>query len=113
MEEIAVAMAFEAVCKVLGDTALTKEGVQALVRQAATHAINTEQMVVRLHPGDLAVLREAGALDGAISSGAAVSWLADNAVALGGCVLETDGGELDARLETQLDRLRATLLAAR
>jgi flagellar biosynthesis/type III secretory pathway protein FliH len=31
----------------------------------------------------------------------------------GGCVLEGASGNLDARLETQMQRLRDTLLAAR
>lgn len=113
MEDIAVSIAFEAVCKMLGETAVTREGVQALVRQAATHAANTEKVVVRLHPADLAALRDTGALDTSLASGVAASWVADDAITLGGCVLETDSGELDARLETQVDRLRATLLAAR
>jgi flagellar biosynthesis/type III secretory pathway protein FliH len=39
--------------------------------------------------------------------------VADKSIDLGGCVVETDGGTLDARLVTQVDRLRATLLAAR
>lgn len=113
IEDIAVSIAFEAVCKILGEAAVTREGVQALVRQAATHATNTEKVVVRLHPADLAALRDTGALDTSLASGVAASWVADEAIALGGCVLETDSGELDARLETQVARLRATLLAAR
>ena len=113
LEDMALAIAFEAVCKVLGPAVVTREGVQALVRQAATHALNSEKVVVRLHAADLAMLRETGAVDAALPSGALVTWLADKEVALGGCVIETDGGELDARLETQVDRLRAAMVTAR
>ena len=38
--------------------------------------------------------------------------VADERVELGGCLIETDGGTLDGRLETQLKRLRDTLLDA-
>lgn len=113
VEEIAVSIAFEAMCRVLGDSAVTREGITAIVRQAASHAVNTEKVVARLHPGDLSFLRDAGGLDPSLSSGMAVSWVADESVVLGGCILETEHGELDARLETQMDRLRTTLLAAR
>ena len=113
VEDIAVAIAFEAMCRVLGEAAVTREGITALVRQAASHAVNTEKVVARLHPADLSALRGAGGLDASLSSGMAVSWVADEAVVLGGCILETDSGELDARLETQIERLRSTLLAAR
>jgi flagellar assembly protein FliH len=97
----------------MGSAAVTREGIQALVAEAAAQAFNSERLVVRLHPGDLAALRDAGALEPVLPSGALVSWAGDQGIALGGCIVETDSGELDARLETQMARLRATLLAAR
>jgi len=112
-EDLAVAIAFEAICKVLGESAVTVEGVRAQVRQAAACAKSKERLVVRLHPADLSALRDAGALNATLSTEKAVSWVADNSIELGGCVVETDGGGLDARLETQIERMRATLLAAR
>ena len=39
--------------------------------------------------------------------------MADEKVALGGCIVETEGGLLDARIETQIERLRGALLKAR
>jgi len=113
MEDLAVAIAFEAVCKVLGESATTAEGVRAQVRQAAAAAKNKERLVVRLHPADLSALRDAGALNSILSAEKVVSWVADDSIELGGCVVATDGGGLDARLETQIDRMRTTLLAAR
>lgn len=113
MEDLAVAIAFEAVCKVLGEAAMTEEGVRAQVRQAAAHAKNKERLVVRLHAADLSALRAAGALNSILPPGKAISWMADDSIELGGCVVETDGGGLDARLETQIERMRTALLAAR
>lgn len=112
-EDLAVAIAFEAVCKVLGEAAMTQEGVRAQVRQAATHVKNKERLTVRLHAADLSGLRDAGALNVLLPPGKAISWVADDSIELGGCVVETDGGGLDARLETQLERMRTALLAAR
>jgi flagellar assembly protein FliH len=113
MEDLAVAIAFEAVCKILGEAAMTQDGVRAQVRQAAAHAINKEHVVVRLHAADLSALRATGALNAILPPGKAVSWVADDSIELGGCLVETDGGTLDARLETQLERMRIALLAAR
>lgn len=113
VEDMAVEIAFEAVCKVLGNAAVTREGVQAMVHQAAAQVRSGERVVVRLHAADLSLLREAGALETTLPAGSLVSWVADKHVALGGCVIETDGGELDARLETQMERLRSVLVAAR
>lgn len=115
LEDVAVAIAFESVCKILGGSAVTLEGVQAIVRQVTQQASKTEKLVVRLHPGDLEILRNGGVLETILSSSTsnAVSWLPDNSVALGGCMIETDRGSLDARLETQIEKLRGVLLGAR
>lgn len=107
IEDVAVAIAFEAVCKMLGSAAASPDGIRALVREAVTHAAGARQVTVRLHQADLATLRAAGGVE------SAAKWVEDKSVELGGCVVETDGGTLDARLETQVERLRATLLAAR
>ncbi len=113
MEDVAIAIAFEAICKVLGEAAVTPEGVRAQVLEAAAQVKNKERLVVRLHAADLAALRAAGAINDLFLPAKTVSWVADDSIELGGCVLETDGGVLDARLETQIERMRAALVTAR
>ncbi len=112
-EDIAVGIAFEAVCKMMGAKAATPDGIRALVNEAIAHAAATGSVTVRLHPEDLEVLRKAGNLEAALPSGVSVTWLADRTVELGGCLIDAGGAKLDARLETQLELLRATLLKAR
>lgn len=113
MEDTLVDIAFAAICKILGNTAATREGIQDMVRQASAQVVAAETVVIRVHPSDLTLLRNAGVLETTLPSGIAVSWGSDKEVELGGCVVETGGGELDARLETQIQRLRAALIAAR
>jgi flagellar assembly protein FliH len=113
MEDLAVAIAFEAVCKVLGEAAITAEGMRAQVKQAVACAKNKERLVIRLHAADLSALRDAGALNAILPPDTTVSWVVDSSIELGGCIVETDGGGLDARLETQIERMRDALLAAR
>lgn len=113
LEQMAVAIAFEAVTKILGAQAATPEGILALVRQAALQQTSRDGVLVRLNAADLSALRAAGALEAELPSGGKVEWLADQSVEMGGCIVEAAGGELDARLETQVDALRAALLSAR
>ena len=113
LEDVAVEIAFEAVCKMLGTAAVSRDGIRALVQEAAGRVASTERITVRLHPGDLTALQAAGALDSVLAPQHGVHWAADKSIELGGCVIETDGGTLDARLETQVERLRAALVAAR
>ena len=70
-------------------------------------------MLVKVAPEDFELLnaRRRELLEGGNASG--VELVADEQVKLGGCVLEGASGNLDARLETQLQRLRDTLLRAR
>jgi len=112
VESIAVAVAYEAVCKLLGTRATDAVQIEALVKEALTHAGRSPSVLVRIHPADLAILKQAGALMTSAAS-AKLSWHEDESIELGGCVLETASGEIDARLETQLENLRTTLIAAR
>ena len=70
-------------------------------------------MLVRLATADADLLRD---MHGEMTRLAGIKGLeivADDSIALGGCLLETARGGLDARLETQVQRLRELLLAAR
>ena len=113
VEDVALGVAWEAVCRILGEVAATRQGIQALVEQGAAKVRSEERMVVRLCPSDLEVLGdEAGSIDGG-SARERTDFLADASISMGGCVIETGAGRIDATLETQLSRLRDVLLAVR
>ena len=98
LEQLAVTIAYEAICKVAGDTLVTPEGTLAVVRKAM-QAVNQRNVVaVHLAPQDEAALRQ---LD-ATGLPSHIQLHADDRVALGGCIVESNMGELDARLEAQL-----------
>ena len=76
---------------------LSPELVIQAVRQAATALpAATRELRVHLHPADLALLRESGAIEG--------HWqlLADPSLSRGDCRLESERSRLDARVETRL-----------
>lgn len=112
-EDVLVEIAFESVCKVLGRTLVTREGVSAVVREVLEQVRERDQLVIRLAPDDLALLDEVHP----DLPGQAEAWraqlVADERVARGGCLIDSPGGTLDGRLETQIHRLRDVLLAAR
>jgi len=121
-EEVLVEIAFEAVCKILGQALCEREGVSAMVREVIDQVREREQLIVRLAPQDFAMLNERdGAalhLVGPEERGAGLSaWkvqlVPDERMALGGCLIDSPGGTLDGRLETQLQKLREVLLARR
>jgi flagellar assembly protein FliH len=102
-EDAMVEIAYAAACKVIGDAALTEAGVRGAVRTAMQGVRAREVVAVRIALADREML-------GAEVPGEV---LADERVALGGCIVETSGGSLDARLDTQLRLLADTLARAR
>lgn len=100
-EDDVVELAYASLCRILGEQGATREGVMAMVGQGLRAVRAREQVVVRLHPDDHALM------------GQQTGFRADPAIALGGCIVDSSTGALDARLETQLALLADTLLAVR
>lgn len=118
----AVELAFEAVCRIVGEGEDRAERVRDLVGVATRRLAGATLLRVRIHPDDLAIVGEArrgatsgeasGAADGgsrgspAGRNGAVIEWIADPGVDSPGCIVESDRGSIDARLGMQLARLR-------
>lgn len=118
-EDDLVEIAFELAGKVLGEHAASLEGLRAQLRIALKAWHGRAALGIHLHPHDLALLQHDSAtldmLRGAGFSGHrhTLRWVADPAVQLGGLMLRSSEGLLDARLEVQLDALKAVLVATR
>ena len=106
-EEILVEMAFTAVCRVLGRHGASRAGVSAMVRTLLSEHAGNSQVTVHLHPGDAEMIAAGD------SFGPQVRIAADPAVEMVGCLLVGERGTLDARLEVQVEALRAILLEVR
>lgn len=113
VEDAAVEIVYMAVCKILGAALTERDGVAAVVRQVIALSKDREKLVIRVSPSDFDLLKDmkTGLMhDVVIANG---GLLPDDRVVLGGCLLETAGGNLDGRLEIQLDQFREALLSAR
>lgn len=107
-EDMLVEIVFTAVCRILGATAATRDAVAAVVRALVDVERQPAQLRVRLHPHDLALLEQ-----GRSGLDPRLVLQADSGIGMGGCQIEGPDGTLDARLELQVQQLRATLLAVR
>ena len=112
-EDAMVEIAFAAACKVLGEAAATEEGVRGMVREAMREIRSREKVVVRISSADHERLAAEPARLQRLSEELKIELAADGRVALGGCLIETAGGTLDARLEVQLRQLVDTLVKVR
>ncbi|MCC7705595.1 hypothetical protein IGS59_25465 [Janthinobacterium sp. GW460P] len=107
-EDMLVEIAHAAVCRMVGATAASRDTLQDMVRTIARDEHAAKQLRIRMHPQDLATLQ-----DNDTPLDARITLQADSAVEIGGCMVDSDKGTLDARLETQLSRLGEALLAVR
>lgn len=105
--QLALAIA-RRVCKSVA--AASSEAAAANVRALLEMVQNADDVVIRLHPDDYARLRDLGpALIDEAAKHRHVELAADPNVDRGGCVVATPAGTIDARIETQLDRIAAAL----
>jgi flagellar assembly protein FliH len=113
-EEDAVALCYQLLCRTLGAGAPKPEDLRAQWLELCAGAAAEEGPVLHVHPQDAARLASSTVDAGAQSETAGrVRWIADPQVALGGCIVRSAAGGLDARLETILAACKASLLAAR
>ncbi|QNB08835.1 hypothetical protein G5S34_20130 [Herbaspirillum frisingense] len=111
MEDDMVALAHAAVLRILGDAFQSGEGPRLAVRRQIDGLERRQVLVVRVHPDDACLLRDDVQIADLGAQG--VTWVADERVATGGCIMETRDGSLDARLETQLQAFTQLLLSTR
>lgn len=112
-EDDILALCFEVICRLLGEHAPRPEALQAQLKQSTDAMRNGQLVAIHLHPEDLAVLEKAGVAPAESGERDGVQWIGSNEVVLGGCILQSPEGGLDARFETQLQALRELLQRSR
>ena len=111
LREGAIEIALQAARRVIGQELVQRP---ELVRESVTTLLGrvrrARSVTVRVHPDDqatlgpeLAALRERSGLDGTLR------FESDAGLTRGGCVVHSDVGSLDARIETQLAALERAL----
>ena len=111
-QEFGVEFAFAVAMRVLGSAAPGRDGIEGMVAAALAQAGNAAVLAVRVHPNDVAWVRQLLAGRPECAEGEPVKVVADAQVGQGGCLLDTSRGTLDARLETQVHALKESVLAA-
>ncbi|MBV9508140.1 MAG: type III secretion system stator protein SctL [Acidobacteriia bacterium] len=98
--------------KIIGEELRARpETVVSIVREALRSVGNEQHLTVQVNPGESQQV--AGMLDRlreVVKAGHDIQIVADPAIAPGGCIVHSDMGAVDARLETQLRRLEEILL---
>lgn len=112
VDDYAVDIAFAALARLIGERSVEEGFTRALVAHALSSVRGARKVAVHVSQQDFKLMgrlaQELGA-DGRFSE---IQFVPDPRVTVGGCMIETDTGVWDARLETQLQRLRDAIDAA-
>lgn len=101
--ELAVSTAY----KLIGDIPINAEMVRAVMAEALGHAKDGVELIVRLHPEDLALLeKDENLVPSKDGPRAQVTLQPSLEVSRGGCIVETRLGIIDARRETRLELIK-------
>ncbi len=113
-EDDAVAIAFAAISRMLGDKRASLDLIAEIVADIRRDESNdAEPIVVRVKSDDYEALIAEPFIIALEDEHRKIRLVEDPRVMLGGCIVETSRGSLDARIETQIDRLRKVLLETR
>jgi flagellar biosynthesis/type III secretory pathway protein FliH len=105
-------LALESAQKIVAGMPIDSPLVERIVREALSQVQDTAEILVQVHPDDLALLRQhqAPILDGLPDSGP-LRFVSAPDVGRGGCVIQTRFGLVDARRETKIEQIRQSLNA--
>jgi flagellar assembly protein FliH len=104
-------LAFQLAEKILGrEFEQRPESVIDVARKAVQQVVDSENIKLRVNPDDLDYIKSIYAdLESMLSSGAKLDLRAEPTIERGGCIVETEGGTLDARIASQLETLKSNL----
>ena len=109
-ETTLINLALEAAQKIVAGLPIDAKQVETVVREALRQVEDTAEIIIQLHPDDLALLHKhnASVLNGLPETGP-LRFAGSSEVTRGGCIVQTRFGLVDARRETKMEQLRQTL----
>jgi flagellar assembly protein FliH len=110
-EQSALELSFTLARKIVGDELQARPAAVAdIAKMAVRQLLNCDEIRLRVNPDDLEYLRAIQSdLESMLGKNTPLEIRADQSVERGGCLIETERGNLDARISSQLETLRAGL----
>lgn len=93
------------------EVSVNRDAILSTIDRALQEAVRSDAYQIRVHPDDLLAASERKPLFlASISSLKNITFEADPSIARGGCLVESELGEVDATIDRQLAELRRVLL---
>jgi len=111
-QEVVLRLAMALARKIIGyETSHNVEPVLRTVRESIKHLVDKSHITVKVNPEDLQIVRRHRQDWLALADGnEGLKIEGDPSISRGGCIIETDSGRVDARIERQLEIMYASLM---
>ena len=106
-EKLAIEITFGALCKIVGERYADDAFRLATIENVIASLKDLNGLTVYVSPSDMAVVSSLPESTGRHD----VRFVADDRVTRGGCIVESSAGSWDGRLETQIQRLKESLVS--
>lgn len=105
-ESTVARLAFMISEKVIRSELSNKSNIEEVIKSSLKKVIGSNNIIIKLNPDDLKIINEK--TDKFINDGnlSRVKFEPDNSIEAGGCYVETEIGNVDARISTQLNELQ-------
>ena len=108
--ELALAIAQKVICR---EIATDKETVVCIAKEALAKVDDPGKIIIKMNPSDLQFINETKyQLSNLTADVNNVTFEAEENIQSGGCIIETELGEIDARIEKQLQAVKESFLGA-
>lgn len=109
-EQQVIDIVMKALTRILGEMD-DKERITRVVRQSLSLVRNQKRVALKVNPADARILEEQVAeILKSFPGIGYIDVIADNRIEVGSCMLETDIGVVDARLDVQIEAIRKSLM---
>ena len=107
LEDEVVELVFITVSKIVGEAATDVEGIHNIVQEQIQKFRDQNEFLLLVAPDDLHVITSLADTNPEFEN---IKILPDKMIDCGGCIIKSDAGSLDARLDVQMDSFRESML---
>jgi len=109
-EAYGVEIVYEVLLKILGEKAEERQLINAVLQQCLKKCLANNIVKIRVSTQDYEVLTDQRSENALPTNLRNIEFMPDMQILPGGCIVETDAGSLDARLDEQLTSFKSLLL---
>ena len=107
--ELALAIAQKVICR---EVATDKETVVCVAKEALAKVDDPGNITIKMNPADLQFINETKyQLANLVTDVNSITFEGEESIQSGGCIIETELGEIDARIEKQLEAVKESFLS--